>query len=408
MINEHNDKIIFHIDVNSAFLSWTAVKLLQEGEELDLRTVPSIIGGDSDKRHGIVLAKSIPASKLGISTAEPIVNALRKCPTLIIKPSDFETYRYNSHMLMEHLSSFCPDIEQVSIDECYMDFTPIAHKYSSPTEAAYIIKDSVRDKFGFTVNVGISDKKVLAKMASDLEKPDKVHTLYSYEIKDKMWPLPVGDLFMCGKRTREHLYNLGIKTIGDLATYDKKLLELNLKSHGALLYEFANGIDDSDVYLTHERVKGIGNSTTLSHDLTTREEAFDTLIKLADKVAMRLRNDGRKASLITLEIKYSSFISCSHQKAIERPTDSQSTIYEAACQLFDNLWNGEPIRLMGIRTSKLVDSDEPYQMNIFDYTDDETIKNNENDKKIEKLDRALDSIRTKYGTASVTKGYIIS
>lgn len=399
-------KIFFHIDVNSAFLSWTATKMLNEGYEIDLRLVPSIIGGDSEKRHGIVLAKSIPASKLGIKTAEPIVSAFRKCPTLINLPSDFETYRYYSHALMEHLEGYCPDIEQVSIDECYMDFTPIRHRFSSPEEAAYIIKDSVKNTFGFTVNVGISDKKVLAKMASDLEKPDKVHTLFTSEIKEKMWPLPVGDLYMCGRSSQDYLYKLGIRTIGDLARFDKDILSQNLKSHGSMLHDFANGIDDSDICTVHERLKGIGNSTTLSHDLTSREEAKNILLELSDKVAFRLRNDERKASLITTEIKYSNFVSCSKQMAIEKPTDTQSGIYENALSLFDSLWNGEPIRLLGIRTSKLVDKDEPYQMTLFDYTDEATIEKNVHENKEEKINSALDKVKDKFGDVAVTKGYI--
>lgn len=399
-------KIFFHIDVNSAFLSWTATKMLNEGYEIDLRLVPSIIGGDSEKRHGIVLAKSIPASKLGIKTAEPIVSAFRKCPTLINLPSDFETYRYYSHALMEHLEGYCPDIEQVSIDECYMDYTPIRHKFSSPEEAAYTIKDSVKNTFGFTVNVGISDKKVLAKMASDLEKPDKVHTLFTSEIKEKMWPLPVGDLYMCGRSSQDYLYKLGIRTIGDLARFDKDILSQNLKSHGSMLHDFANGIDDSDICTVHERLKGIGNSTTLSHDLTSREEAKNILLELSDKVAFRLRNDERKASLITTEIKYSNFVSCSKQMAIEKPTDTQSGIYENALSLFDSLWNGEPIRLLGIRTSKLVDKDEPYQMTLFDYTDEATIEKNVHENKEEKINSALDKVKDKFGDVAVTKGYI--
>lgn len=401
--NKENKRIIFHIDVNSAFLSWTAVRLINEGQKLDIRTVPAIIGGDSEKRHGIVLAKSIPASKLGIKTAEPIASALRKCPDLIIESSDHELYSYNSKLLMEHLSDFCPDIEQVSVDECYMDFTPIMYNYTSPEECAYKIKDSVKERFGFTVNVGISNRKVLAKMASDFEKPDKVHTLFDYEIKEKMWPLPVGDLYMCGKRSQEQLNKLGIITIGDLATFNIDILTDNLKSQGKMLHDFANGIDNSWVNLTHERAKGIGNSTTLSHDLTNKEEVYDTLIYLADKVSSRLRNDNRKALQISLEIKYSSFKSVSQQLTLERATSTQSVIYQSACSLFEKLWNGEPVRLLGIRSTKLVDNDEPYQMNIFDFTD---TNSNQTDKKEEKLDAVIDTIRGKYGSSAITKGYI--
>lgn len=226
------EHIFFHIDVNSAFLSWTALSLLQEGSGTDLRLIPSIVGGDMAKRHGVVLAKSLPAKAYGITTGEPVVNALRKCPVLVTVPPDHAMYHRRSRELMQLLSDICPDIEQVSIDECYMDYTPISKKYSSPREAARQIKDKVRDTLGFTVNVGISDRKVLAKMASDFRKPDLVHTLFAREIPEKLWPLPVSSLFLCGQSSVETLRKLGILTIGDLAHAQTDILEAHLKSHG--------------------------------------------------------------------------------------------------------------------------------------------------------------------------------
>jgi len=228
-------QIIFHIDVNSAFLSWSALQELEKGSTTDLRLVPSIVGGDISKRHGVVLAKSIPAKAYGITTGEPVVNAFRKCPTLISVAPDHELYHRQSARLMEYLSGICPDIEQVSIDECYMDFSPVATKYTSPEAAAEAIKDEVYQKFKFTVNVGISDKKVLAKMASDFKKPNLVHTLYSHEIRKKMWPMPVSSLFLCGRSSAETLKKLGILTIGDLAQADPAILDAHLKSHGLTL-----------------------------------------------------------------------------------------------------------------------------------------------------------------------------
>jgi len=186
-------QIIFHIDVNSAFLSWTAVEQLKNGAKQDIREIPAIIGGDRESRHGIVLAKSVPAKKYGIITGEPIVHALRKCPEVQIYPSNHKMYREYSRQFMEFLRTYTPDIEQVSVDECYMDFTGIAHKYHSPIDAALEIKNAVHEKFGFTVNVGISVNHLLAKMASDFEKPNKVHTLFPEEIEQKMWPLPVSE-----------------------------------------------------------------------------------------------------------------------------------------------------------------------------------------------------------------------
>ncbi|MBO5056361.1 MAG: DNA polymerase IV [Lachnospiraceae bacterium] len=394
------ERIIFHIDVNSAYLSWSALSLLEQGSTVDLRKIPAIIGGDMEKRHGVVLAKSIPAKKYGITTGEPIVNALRKCPSLVLESPDHTLYNRKSRELMHFLSDICPDIEQVSVDECYMDYTPVKNRYASLIQAANSIKDQIRDTFGFTVNIGISDVKMLAKMASDFEKPDKVHTLFSYEIKEKMWPLPVSSLFMCGKSSVETLRKLEIRTIGDLARADKQILSAHLKSHGILLWEYANGIDPSGVLAAPQEAKGIGNSTTLSKDVTDRQEAFKTLLSLAESVGSRLRQSGQLAGMVSVEIKYSSFQSVSHQTALFSPTDATQILYETACRLFDELWNHSPIRLLGIRTSKLVSVSEPSQISLFDL--DLSSKS-----RLETLDKALDSIRNKYGDTAVVRGSLL-
>lgn len=406
------DTIIFHIDVNSAFLSWSAVERLKSDPSFDLRKIPSIIGGDRSNRHGIVLAKSIPAKAFHIETAEPIAGALKKCPTLYIEPSDHALYEQYSRQLMDYLHSITPDIEKLSIDECFMDFTPIASNYSSYMEAAQQIKDTIRDSFGYTVNIGISSKRVLAKMASDFQKPDKIHTLFPNEIQQKMWPLPVSDLYMCGKSSVSILKNLEILTIGDLAQCNPDILISHLKSHGKLLWEYANGIDDSAVSSKQEQLKGIGNSTTLAEDILTYEAALPVLLKLSDTVAGRLRADGRLARMVNVEIKYADFTSVSHQKQLSIPVSSGSSIYEAAAELYQKLWNGNPVRLIGIRTSKLVDAQEPVQLSLFDMnsniSSNITSENRNHIEKQEMLDTALDKIRQKYGRQAVIRGSSLS
>lgn len=391
--------IFFHIDVNSAFLSWTALELLEKGETVDIRTIPSIVGGDTNTRHGIVLAKSIPAKAFGIHTAEPVVNAFRKCPHLTMVPPDHQMYQARSQKLMVFLADICPDIQQVSIDECYMDYTPIAGKYPSPEIAAHRIKDSVLEQFGFTVNVGISDRKVLAKMASDFKKPNLVHTLYTHEIANKLWPLPVSSLFMCGHSSVETLRKLGIITIGDLAHSDPEILQAHLKSHGQTLWEYANGIDTSGIVAEPVKMKGIGNSTTLTNDVVTKEEAYRVLLQLAESVGARVRASHELAGMVSTEIKYASFQSVSHQTTLDIPSSSTNVIYLTACRLFDELWNGKPIRLLGIRTSKLVPETEPRQMNLFELQ--EKLPTNE---KQQKLDTALDALRDKYGKDIIKRG----
>ena len=412
------ERIIFHIDVNSAYLSWSALERLSGGSTVDLREIPSIVGGDMEQRHGVVLAKSIPAKKYGVTTGEPIVNALRKCPSLYIESPDHTLYHRRSRELMDYLLDVCPEIEQLSVDECFMDFTPVRNRFSSPLEGAHAIKNHIRDTFGFTVNIGISDKKILAKMASDFQKPDRVHTLFSWEIEEKMWPMPVSSLYMCGKSSALTLKNLEIITIGDLARCDRDILVSHLKSHGLLLWEYANGIDDTSVISTPIEAKGIGNSTTLPKDVTDRQEAFRCLLSLSDSVAGRLRKGGQLAGMISVEIKYSSFQTASHQMPLSPASNTSQVIYRTACQLFDDLWNGSPIRLLGIRSSKLAAESGPAQISLFDlpesgaFSPENTASKNSaaspSKEKLAALDKTLDSIRQKYGKNAVVRGSFLS
>lgn len=408
------DRVFFHIDVNSAFLSWSALEKLHNGSALDLRTIPSVIGGDMAKRHGVVLAKSIPAKAYGIVTGEPIVNALRKCPSLTLEPPDHKLYHRRSRELMTLLSDFCPDIEQVSVDECYMDYTPIASRYPSPEAAAHLIKDRVFKELEFTVNVGISDRKVLAKMASDFRKPNLVHTLYSYEIQRKLWPLPLSSLFMCGRSSAETLRKLEILTIGDLANTDRSILAAHLKSHGLLLWEYANGIDASEVVTEQSEAKGIGNSTTLSKDATDKETAHRVLLSLAESVARRLRDSGQATGMVSTEIKYNTFRKVSHQTTLLSPTSQTDAIYQIACSLFDEIWDGTPVRLLGIRSSKLTSEREPVQMSLFDLDAPplpqaarDTSPKPPSSRKKEQLEQALDTIRKRYGADAVVRGSLL-
>ena len=394
--------IIFHIDVNSAYLSWTAVEQLKNGATVDLREIPAIIGGDQKSRHGVVLAKSPAAKRYGIRTGEPVANAFRKCPNLVMYPPDHKMYREKSRRLMEYLRTFTKEIEQVSVDECYMDFTGIAGRYHSPVDGAAEIKDGIRDKFGFTVNIGISTNKLLAKMASDFEKPDRIHTLYPEEIKEKMWPLPIGELYMAGRSSVEVLKKLEINTIGDLAQADLKLIMLHLKSHGKMLWEFANGIGTSVVQSEPDEAKGIGNSTTLSEDAATIEEVTPVFERLAQSVGSRLKKAEKKAGMVSMEIKYYDFRTVSHQIQLDKPSNDPEVLKETACSLFLEVWSGEPVRLLGIRTSKLSDETAPEQLSIFDI---ELPK--EPDEKHKRLKKAMDEINGKFGEGAVMKASLM-
>mgnify|MGYP000086261929 CR=1 FL=1 len=391
------ERLIFHVDVNSAYLSWEAVHQLKNGASTDIRTIPSIIGGDTSLRKGVVLAKSLPAKRFRIHTGEPVTDALTKCPTLQSFQPNFPLYHKYSKAFITILKKYAPVVEQVSIDEAYLDMSGLHYFYSTPLEAAEKIQTDIRETLDFTVNIGISSNKLLAKMASDFEKPDKVHTLFPEEVPVKMWPLPVRDLFMVGHASAAKLELLGIKTIGDLAKMDPALIEAHLKSHGRTIWEYANGIESVHIderTKTDTSNKGIGNSTTLSADVTTEEAARKVLLELSESVAGRLRKAGFLAGMVSVEIRYNTFENVSHQMQLLSPSQATQVIYEAAGQLFHELWNGTPVRLLGIRTSKLSDC-QVRQMNLFDYV--------RNDKQ-EKLDQALDSIRQKYGSKAVMRG----
>lgn len=417
------DTIIFHIDVNSAFLSWTAIEELKKGSDTDLRLIPSIIGGSRESRHGVVLAKSVPAKKFGIHTGEPVAHALRKCESLTIAPPDHAMYRRYSHQLMDLLGTYTPDLEQLSIDECFLDFGPIAHRYESPLAAAQMISNEIKTKLGFTVNIGIAPNRLLAKMASDFEKPDKIHTLFPEEIPKKLWVLPIEDLYMVGRSSSNRLRSLGITTIGELAHTDKDFLIREFKSHGTLMWEYANGIAPAEVCSDTGKLKGVGNSTTLPKDVKEAAEAKQVLLSLAEQVCARLRKSAQLAQSVTVEIKYHTFQSCSHQGPLLFPTNTTQSIYELSCRLFDELWDGTPIRLLGIRTGKLLDEDEPIQMNLFQMDPSfETSSGNRADstgnqpanlfsdqksQKQQRLDEALDQIRGRFGNDAVMRGSLL-
>lgn len=388
-------KIIFHIDVNSAFLSWEAADRKRRGEvAVDLRDIPSAIGGDKSKRHGIILAKSTLAKKNGVKTGESIVEALKKCPDLTIVPPNHKLYQEYSAAFMKILRDYTPDIEQYSIDEAFMDMTGTERLFGAPEKAANDIKKRIKKELGFTVNVGISDNKLLAKMASDFEKPDKVHTLYTDEIETKMWPLPVSDLLYVGKSTTNVLAKLGIHTIGELAKTDVEILRSNLKKQGEAIWKFANGKNMSMVETEPEANKGYGNSTTIAFDVSDESTAKMVLLSLAEKVAGRIREDGVVAESVSVTIKDFNLQKCSHQMMLASQTNLTSEIHEAACKLFDELWDGTPIRLLGIQVGKVSREVASRQISLFDNT---------NYEKLEAVDKAVDSIRNKYGSGAIKR-----
>lgn len=382
------EKIIFHIDVNNAFLSWTAVHMLKNGEKLDIRNIPSVVGGDEKSRHGIVLAKSMPAKKAGIKTGDPLYQARRKVDKLYVVPLNRSIYSKYSNMFYKLLCSYTPVIERYSVDECFMDMSGMGLMYKDPIELAYKIKDEIKNKLGFTVNVGIGNSKLCAKMASDFEKPDKVHTLFKEEIKEKMWPLAVDELFMVGKNSSKKLHELGIHTIKDLAIADENLLIKHFKSMGKMMHEYANGIDDSIVQRPIPKNQGIGHSTTVPEDLESIMDIKKVLNKLASMVGIRLRNENKYATVVSVQLKNSNFYNYQHQKKLMNPISSNKDIYDVACELLKSMWQGDPIRLVGLRVTDLTDKNVE-QISLFE----EVGKTEENTK----VQKVMDKINQKYG-----------
>ena len=393
------EKIIYHIDVNSAFLSWEATyRLYHKGGKVDLREQVAAVGGDVTMRHGIILAKSIPAKKYNIKTGESLLEAKQKCPDLIIVPPNYNLYEQCSAAFMRILREYSDTVEQYSIDEAFVDMTATYHLFGTPEETAQIIKNRIRDELGFTVNIGISTNKLLAKMASDFKKPDMVHTLYPHEIERKMWPLSVSDLFFVGRATTKKLFTMGIKTIGELAKCDPVWLRTILKKQGEVVWSFANGIDFSPVITEPPANKGYGNSTTTPFDVTDMETAKVVLLALAETVGKRLRRDDVRVSVISVGIRASDLSYCSHQKVLDVATNITNEIHKAACELFDELWRGQPIRHLGIHTSKVQEDDCMRQFFLFEAVDYE---------KLVAVDRTVDAIRDRFGNDSVKRAVFI-
>jgi DNA polymerase-4 len=386
------ERKILHIDVNNAFLSWLAVYKLQSGETLDIRTIPAIIGGDEETRKGIVLAKSMKAKEIGIVTGEPIYQARIKCPQVKVFKGNFEIYRKYSNKLYTLLLNYTDKIERYSIDECFLDMTEYLMKDTLENKAKEISK-RVKQELGFTVNIGVSNNKLLAKMASDFEKPDKIHTLYQNEIQTKMWGLPVSELFMLGKKSVPKLQRMGIKTIGDLAKKERQTLIKNFGKHGNIMWEYANGIDNAEVNYKYEKPKSISNATTLPMDLCNIEKIERILFTLTEQVAYRLRQYNLVANTVNIQLRTKAFIDFSHQGRLDIATSNTKHIFTKARALLKEMYKeGTFIRLVGIKVDNLEDR-EQRQISMFE---------DKNKEKLDKIDSVLDNLKKKYGYDAIT------
>lgn len=378
-------RIVFHIDVNSAYLSWTAVKLLKNSYPIDIRTIEAVIGGDETKRKGIVLASSISAKKKGVKTGESLYLARKKCPRLKTFPADHELYEEMSLKLYELLKEYSPEIERYSIDECFLELSNTKYLYDDYLQLAYEIKERIKKELLFTVNVGVGSNKLLAKMASDFEKPDKVHSLMDDEVEEKLWPLEVSKLFMIGQKTSQILNELKINTVEDLAGADLSILRKRFKNQADEMIKSAQGIDNSKVEIKVAKEPSISISRTFPKDLKQLKDLKKELLKQSENIGIKLRNEEKVAYQIGLAFKTSDFKTYSRQKKLKNPLYNSEEIYEAAILLLKESWQKESLRSIGIRLSSF-SKKRIYQSSLFE----------NNNKKIDKIQETVDLINEKY------------
>ncbi len=387
MSNSKKERVILHCDMNGFFAS---VELLEHPELADK---PMAVSGDPDSRHGIILAKNQIAKEYGIVTAETIWKAKQKCPNLQLVRPHMEKYKYYCKKINEIYQRFTDMVEPFSIDESWLDVTASQSLFGSGKQIADTIRETVKAELGLTLSAGVSFNKIMAKMGSEYKKPDATTVITKDNFKDLLWPLPANELFGVGKATAEKLNKLGIKTIGDIANSDKQYLISIFGKHGGIMWEHANGIDDSTVslYTDKEPMKSVGNGVTFKRDLTSDRDIATAIKALSDTVAGRLRKYGYKAYGIKVDIKDPYFKVISRQKQLFAPTWLADEISKNALEIIDNSWKkGAPIRMLTITAINLTDELDQEQLSLFDEDLDKKDKT-------EKVEFTLDEVRKKYG-----------
>lgn len=385
-------KVIFHVDVNSAFLSWSAAEHLLLGGTLDYRTVPSAVAKHNENGGGIVLAKSVLAKEAGVQTGEVVWQAKQKCPDLLLVPPDYPCYLRASHAMKALLRDYSPAVESFSIDECFLDMTGQEKFFGPPEEAARALKDRIREELGFTVNVGIGNNKATAKMASEFQKPDRVHTLWQKEIETKLWPQPIDFLFMAGRRTVKKLLRLGVTTVGDMAHLSPVLVKELMGKNGMTLWHYANGRDDSPVIEGElPPPKSISKSVTVPYVLKTKKECEDILFYIAEELSYQLREKGMTAAVVTVALKDNNRCYFSHQQKFNDPVLHYKDICEKALPLLELLYPSNGVKYICLCLSDL-SGERPLNGLLF----------GRDVFKEERLEEAVFALKKRYGKHCVT------
>ncbi|MCT4662725.1 MAG: DNA polymerase IV [Tissierellales bacterium] len=394
--------IYFLVDINNAYLSMHAVYLLQHGHNIDIRKIPAVIGGQESSRHGIVLAKSDISKQLGVKTGMTLWEARNLCPDLICIPPRYDIYIKSSRAMNDILKSYCAHVEPYSIDESFLSFEGHGLLYNDYIELAHKIKEHIFDELGFSVNIGISYNKLLAKVSSGFKKPNMVHTLLDEEeIKRKMFPLDIRELHGIGASTEKKLRRYGINKIQDIVNYGPEFMRDILNSYGVKLYNYCLGIDHSIINdPKHKKIESIGNSSTSRFDITNYRDAYNLITSLSETIGARLRNRNMRAFLVSLSIKDSDFKVIRKQIKLNLSIASTSDIVKYARKLFNELWdNKSPIRHIEVRVAQLVPQDTPRQMLL--------LEEDSPDDKGEIIDKVIDELRDRFGSKCIMRANIL-
>lgn len=390
------DRVILHCDANSYYAS---VECLYTPE---IRNKPVAVGGSVEARHGIILTKNTLAKRHGVKTGEAIWQAKQKCPDLVCVPPDFPLYTRFSGKMRKIYEQYSSRVEAFGLDESWIDLTNTGVTFEDGVRVAEEIRCRIREELGITVSVGVADNKILAKLGSDMKKPDAVTALPPDSFREKIWDLPVQELLYVGPSTTRKLARLGITTIGGLARCDSGVLQSLLGKNGLTLKAYANGQDRTPVMPVDYRscIKSVGNSTTPPHDLTGPDDARCIYYLLAESVAARLREGGFRARCVSISARTTDLITRSHQVMLGRPTNLTDEIARAALALFAERFSGGfPYRSVGLSCSMLSPDDEPIQL---DFMGDEARRIRK-----ERLERSIDALRSRYGHQIVQRGVVL-
>ncbi|WP_379138985.1 DNA polymerase IV [Paenibacillus sp. sgz500958] len=388
-------RVILHVDMNAFYCS------VHEAEEPEqYKGKPTAVAGSVELRKGIIVTCSYAARRVGISTGMQVQKALRICPSLIVIKPDFNLYRKYSNAFMQIAYSYTPLLEAVSIDECYLDITG-SKQFGTPLEIAEAIQRRIREELGLPCSIGVAPNKLLAKIASDLKKPNGISVLRLRDVASILWNKPCNEMFGIGDKTAEKLRKIGIHNIGQLAAADEGMLIEHFGVLGSWLKRAGNGVDHSEVNPEREQSKSIGHTTTLPRDVTGIIEARPILLNLSDQVARRLRRQGLMASGIQLTIRTPDMKTITRSCQLETISESAEDIYKAACNLFIRHWKGDkPVRLLGVTLQGLKPKEESaIQLDLFDY---------ERQPKKESLNKAMDMLRNKFGENAVLTAGMLS